>query len=58
MADQLEASLMIMDHETYKNLIKTKFNNIAAVPSIDAEMLQYLFTKDELQWLKSERLGT
>lgn len=55
MADQLEASLMIMDHETYKNLIKTKFNNIAAVPSIDAEMLRYLFTPEELQWLKQTR---
>lgn len=55
MGDQLERGIVMMDPESYQNLIKTRFNNIAAVPTIDADMLLYLFTEDEIKWLKEQR---
>lgn len=55
MSDGLERSFVMMNPEAYKELIETRFANIAAVPSIDAEMLQYLFKEEELQWLKEKR---
>lgn len=58
MGDQLERGIVMMDPEAYKQLILNRFPNIAAVPTIDADMLQYLFTEDEIKWLKAERQST
>lgn len=55
MGDALERGIVMMDPQAYRELINSKFNNIAAVPNIDSDMLRYLFTKDELTWLRNAR---
>jgi hypothetical protein len=54
----MESDYTLIPPEKWRQTLKEKLPTIAAFKDVDADMLQYLISEDDLKWLKNELRGT
>jgi hypothetical protein len=52
----MESDYTLIPPEKWRQTLKEKLPTIAAFKDVDADMLQYLISEDDLKWLKNELL--